>query len=88
MTLAEELDEVLFAHEPGLLTSDPPACRRAIGALAQVLGWVLATVLSRQGETYYVEALKAAMVQVDAVARQTAAEAERIRPDRRGVAPS
>ena len=79
--LGMELSRVLFREEPELLACDLKASARAAAAVSNLLGCVLATVLTKCGEQAYLEACKAAMSHMNKSAIDTANKAQNMTPN-------
>ena len=77
-TLGMALSLWLIEQRPGLLNADPIACAEAIIALRRVLGAQLATVLAKSPDEY-AGIFRQTMLEVDAMARDTAERAMEIR---------
>lgn len=80
-SLGMELSKCLFRHEPGLLAADLEASARAAAAVSNLLGCILATVLTKQGQPAYVEACRAVMLKMNEAALATANKALKIEPN-------
>lgn len=79
--LGMELSKVLFREEPALLVADLPASARAAAEVSNLLGCILATVLTKQGNDAYLEACKAAMMRMNESAITTSTKAQSIAPN-------
>ena len=79
--LGLDLSKVLFAAEPRLLECEMEASARAALAVADLLGCVMATVLKRQGQAMYLEAMRAVMARVNESAIRTVQIAETTTPN-------
>jgi hypothetical protein len=79
--LGMELSRVLFREEPALLACDLDASARAAAEVSNLLGCILATVLTKQGEGAYLDAARAVMLNVNKSAQATAKRAESITPN-------
>lgn len=65
------ISKMLLDAEPGLLVCDPGATGTAMGLLANVLGSLMATVLTTKGEATYRAVLKEIVGKIDEAARAT-----------------
>jgi hypothetical protein len=79
--LGMKLSKVLFTEEPKLLICDVGASVRSASAVANLLGCILATVLTKHGEEAYVQALKAVSHRIHDSAMGTASKAELMSPN-------
>lgn len=79
--LGMELSKVLFREEPALLACDLDASARAASEVSNLLGCILATVITKQGNNAYLEACKAVMLKMNESAVATANKAANIIPN-------
>lgn len=65
------ITKMLLDAEPGLLVCDPGATGTAMASLANVIGSLMATVLTTKGEATYRAVLKEIVGKIDESARAT-----------------
>lgn len=79
--LAMELSKVLFREEPNLLVADIEASGRASAEVANLLGAILATVVTRCGQEAYETAMRAVVLKIHDSAMKTAEKADTMTPN-------